>query len=130
MIAWLARILIARNPVMTLAYARRLVTIALVVIGVLVAGIGGCVAKRAYDRSVVEDARQTDNAEAAAGAAKADANAADRRLDDAVRSEVERRELEEVTNVPNVNDARRAYYRCVRLQQQAREAGRPAPACE
>lgn len=134
MIGWAAGLVVSqlakRGVPIALDAARRYVLIALVVLGILVLFVGGCVAKRAYDRGVVDDARLKDNLEAVEGQAEADAVAADARLDDAVRALDEQREIEEViADATDPADARRAYYRCVRLQQQARAAGRPAPTC-
>ena len=135
MIGWAAGLVVSqlakRGVPIALEAARRYVLIALAIAAVLAIGIGGCVAKRAYDRGVVEDARLKDNLEAVEGKAEADAAAADSRLDDAIRAVDEGREIEEViADATDPADARRAYYRCVRLQQAARAAGRPAPTCE
>ena len=130
MIGFFAKMLLARNPAMTMAYARRLVTIALVVLALVVLGIGGCVAKNAYDESVVEDARLEGNNQALADAAEADATAAAGRVSDAVRAAEEVEQLQEaIEDAPDPVAARREFYRCVRLQQAARAAGQPAPAC-
>lgn len=62
--------------------------------------------------------------------AAADANAAEAQLSDAERLANESRQLEEVIDhAPDPNAARRSYYRCLRVQQRARAAGDPAPAC-
>ncbi len=134
MIGWAAGLVVSqlakRGVPIAIEAARRYVLIALVVLGVLVLAIGGCVAKRAYDRGVVEDARLKDNLEAVEGKAEADSGAAVSRQNDAMRSLEEQREIEEaIADATDPADARRAYYRCVRLQQQARAAGRPAPTC-
>ncbi len=64
----------------------------------------------------------------------ADAGAATRRRTDDARLEAEAKALERIAD--NEMDAkadpmaaRRAYYACIRVQQQARAAGRFAPAC-
>lgn len=130
MIGFFAKLLLARNPAMTLAHARRLVTIALVVLGLLVLGVGGCVVKQRYDAGVVDRARLEGNNAALEDAAAADAGAAAGRVSDAVRSAEEVEQLQEaIEDAPNPDAARRDFYRCVRLQQQARAAGQPAPAC-
>lgn len=66
----------------------------------------------------------------------ADAGAATRRRADDARLEAEADALERITeNVSTAQipldprDQRRAYYACIRVQQQARAAGRLAPAC-
>lgn len=130
MIGFFAKMLVSRNPAMPLAHARRLVTVALVVLAVIVLGIGGCVAKRAYDDSVVEDARLEGNNQALEDKAEADAAAAGSRVEDATRAAAEVEQLQEaIEDAPDPVAARREFYRCVRLQQQARAAGQPAPTC-
>lgn len=61
----------------------------------------------------------------------ADTNAAAARTQSAVRLETERAELQEAVTDAQVQgrDPRAAFYECVRLQQAARKAGRPAPPC-
>lgn len=131
MIGFFAKLLLSRNPAMTVAHARRLVIIALVVVGLVVLGIAGCVAKGRYDRGVVDRARLEGNNAALEDAAEADAGAASGRVSDAVRAAAEIDQLEEsLKDAPSDPvAARREFYRCVRLQQQARAAGQPAPAC-
>lgn len=87
--------------------------------------------KSCYDSSVIENARNRGNIEALEDKAKADANASTSRTDAAVRAQAEGRELEEAINEARTEgrDPRAAYYECVRLQQQARTAGRPTPQC-
>ncbi len=94
--------------------------------------VGLWIAKLLYDRRVIA----AHNAGTAAVQAQADraadaAAATTRRTDDA-RLQAEAAALEKVTHdaiKTNIAAARRAYYDCVRLQQQARSAGRLAPAC-
>lgn len=62
---------------------------------------------------------------------KADDSAAGQRLEDAGRQTQEQAELEKVTqNATDPTSRRRAFHRCLRDQQAARKAGRPAPVCE
>lgn len=131
MIGWLAGILVSRFGGLALEQARRYVIIALVVVGLVLLGIAGCVAKSRYDASVVDRARIEDNAKAIEGRASADAKAGNTRQGDALRAQAEQREVKEaIENAQDPAAARRAYYLCVRLQQSARAAGRPAPACQ
>lgn len=89
-----------------------------------------CEGKRS-GRARADLARERGNVEALEDKGKADANASAARTDSAVRAQAERRELEETIDEARSQgrDPRAAYYECVRLQQQARAAGRPAPAC-
>ncbi|MFB0874589.1 MULTISPECIES: hypothetical protein [unclassified Sphingobium] len=61
----------------------------------------------------------------------ADAQAATRRRSDDARLEAEADALEKVTDnaIDDPRGARRAYYECLRVQQQARRAGHLTPAC-
>lgn len=64
----------------------------------------------------------------------ADADAATRRRSDDARLEAEADALERITENVSIDPRdpraqRRAYYECIRVQQQARAAGRLAPAC-
>ncbi|WP_303763476.1 hypothetical protein [Sphingobium yanoikuyae] len=94
--------------------------------------LGLWVAKLLYDRRVIA----AHDAGSAAVQARADraadaAAAATRRTDDA-RLKAEADALQKVTDnaiKSDIGAARRAYYDCARLQQQARSAGRLAPAC-
>lgn len=77
-----------------------------------------------------DKARLEANVDALKGKAKADEKASVQRRDDDARLNAENAELKEVIeDAPDPAAARRAYYRCVRLQQRARESGDPAPAC-
>lgn len=94
--------------------------------------LGLWLAKLFYDRAVIDrhDANQAVEVERADRAADA-AAATQRRTDDA-RLEAEADALEKVTENVSINDpraARRAYYECVRLQQEARKLGRLTPTC-
>jgi hypothetical protein len=107
----------------------RPVTIAALV-ALLVFGLG--VAKCAYDRSVINNYTNAAKAKAAAADRKADAKAAvERRTDDA-RITNEAQELKDVEARHEKESAatrRVARQRCIRLQQQARDAGKQSPAC-
>ena len=90
---------------------------------------------RSRDADLIEqhDARQAVQVERQARSADAEASG-ERRADDS-RVATEKTELTKVIeNAPTtadqpVSDARRAFLRCVRLQQEARAARRPAPPC-
>lgn len=87
-----------------------------------------------HDRTVVSNHDAKVNVKAMEQARAADTAAGDERRADDSRVIVENIELERtIQNAPDknrpVSDARRAYLRCVRLQQQARAAGQPAPTC-
>ena len=88
--------------------------------------------KLAYDRSLISRHDASQAAETASADRAADATAATRRREDDARLEAEADALEKVTEnaaLSNPRAARRAYYDCVRLQQQARQLGRLTPAC-
>ena len=98
-------------------------------IALLVVGVLG-VAKCSYDKSVIDGERATNNARQAQADRKADTKAADRRLEDQERLAREELELLEVTReVDDPVERRRAFHRCLRLQQAARAAGGEPPAC-
>lgn len=88
-----------------------------------------------HDQGVRDDHDQAVNLERETQARQADANQADQARQDDARNTDETTELEGVlNNDPESNrpltDSERAYLRCVRLQQRARETGQPAPACQ
>jgi hypothetical protein len=61
----------------------------------------------------------------------ADDAAAAARTEGALRQTQEQRELEEATaNATDPNERRRAFHRCLRVQQHARATGRSAPQCD
>jgi hypothetical protein len=108
-------------------FARPLVWILLIAMAV-----GGLLLiKSCYDDSVVEEARIEENAKAIEGKAEADVEAAVKRAEDQSRRATEEAEIKEVIDNAKADgrDVRAAYYRCVGLQQAARKAHRPAPAC-
>lgn len=95
-----------------------------------VLGLGKC----AYDASVIREHDAKVNLKVEGAAREADGVAAGERRDDDSRAAAESGELGKVTdNDPDKNkpatSSQRDYLRCVRLQQQAREAGNPAPTC-
>lgn len=98
---------------------------------ILLAVIALFTLKACYDASVVEEARRRGNAEAIELKARADEHAAEARGRDQGRAATEAEQLKETVDeaVEQGRDPRAAYYECVRLQQSARAAGRPAPAC-
>jgi len=106
------------------------------VIGLLIVlAVGGLLlAKSCYDDSLIERHDAERDADLAEGGRAADANAAETRREDDARLSTESIQLNEVianASIPDVpSDARRRYYECVRLQQQRRVAGDPAPACD
>ena len=110
-------------------FARAAVIAALVVIAALAA----VAVKKGYDTRLIG---QHDNAVAATvtkRARTADNGAAVQRRADDARANTEATQIEKVIHdAPStpVSDARRRYYECVRLQQAARAARNPAPACE
>jgi hypothetical protein len=130
MIAWGALKLLGFFPRLSATAARRLVIAALIVAAVIAAVALGTWLKGRYDRGVVEDARLEGNAEIQNGVAAANENASAGRVEDAVRARDEARALEGVIdNAPDPVAARREFYRCRRLQQQARAAGASPPTC-
>jgi hypothetical protein len=87
--------------------------------------------KPCYDSSVIENARQADNAEALRLKARADEKAAQTRGRDQARAQTEAEQLKETVDeaVEQGRDPRAAYYECIRMQQSARAANRATPAC-
>lgn len=97
-----------------------------VILAVIAAGIGKC----AYDRSIIRAHDAAANLAAEKAGRAADQKAADQRQADTTRAASEAAQLDKVTtNANSPDDARRAYYRCVRLQQAARANGERSPAC-
>jgi len=116
-----------------LGIPERLARIGLIVLALLLLVVGLGVAKCSYDRDLVAAHDAQRDARLAEDARAADANAAEaRRVDDA-RLSSESIQLDKVTANASldqpISPARRAYYDCIGLQQAARAAGRPAPAC-
>ncbi len=88
-----------------------------------------CLGKSA-GKGEANEARLEGNVEAVKADRAADTKAAETRRTDDARLTAEQSELKEVTtNAPDPAAARRAHYRCIRLQQAAREAGREPPSC-
>ena len=87
----------------------------------------------AHDRRVIAAHDAARDLTLSESARAADASAAARRRDDDRRIAAEAAQLEKgIADAPTEaapDAARRAYYRCVGLQQAARVAGDPAPAC-
>ncbi|EQB32027.1 hypothetical protein [Sphingobium ummariense] len=110
--------------------ARQLAVGLLIIAAILLLWLG----KALYDRAVIRR-HETGQAAATAQADRAaDAKAATQRRADDARLEAEADALERITDneVDATVDplaARRAYYSCVRLQQQARARGDVTPAC-
>lgn len=71
MIGWLAARLVSAGVVKALPDARRFAIIGLVVSAIVILGIGGCMAKRSYDRSLIA----ADRLEATAKGAQRDLRA-------------------------------------------------------
>lgn len=87
---------------------------------------------RLHDRAVVSKDRALIEAAAQSAGRAADARAADARDADRARAAAEADQLRKVTNnapQASLDDARRAYYRCLRIQQQARDSGGSPAAC-
>lgn len=102
--------------------------LALAVVGILL--LTYCEGKDA-GRADADKSRLEGNVDALEDKSKADEQASETRRDDDARLNREQRELEKVIEDAESNgiDPRRAYYECISLQQAARKAGRPAPAC-
>jgi hypothetical protein len=88
-------------------------------------------AKALYDRSVIAKHDLKVEAQQAKDDKKADNKAADQRVKDVTRLEQEQKELERViiSHNASADDRRRAFYRCLRLQQDARSHGKQPPTC-
>ncbi|HEX7821063.1 MAG TPA: hypothetical protein VF463_10640 [Sphingobium sp.] len=126
MIVLIARFLIAQG--MPERRARQL-AIGVLIVAVLIALWG---AKRAYDGSVIERHDRGQAVEVERADRAADAGAAVQRRTDDARLHAEVAALEKVTDNASLHDpvaARRAYYQCVRVQQDARKLGRLTPPC-
>ena len=109
----------------------RIAAIALLVVALLLAL---WVAKQIYDRNLVARHVATDAVVQSQADRAADAQVATQRRADDARLRVEAQELERVTAdemdaTLEISDARRRYYDCVRVQQQARARGDFTPAC-
>jgi hypothetical protein len=92
--------------------------------------IAAGVAKRLYDKGVVEDALQEIDLSREKSDRKADNAAAEQRRKDDARVAQETQELKDVVNTHTDPAVRkREFYRCVRLQQTARQNGLEPPAC-
>ena len=125
--AWLSSFLVGAGLSQRRA---RQIMIGLVLVALI---IGLWIAKLIYDRRVIA-AHDAGNVAAQAQADRAaDGAAATRRRADDSRLQAEAATLERITNnevdAQDLLAARRAYYDCVRLQQQARAADRFTPAC-
>jgi hypothetical protein len=103
---------------------------------IMLAMVGLLIGKLAYDRRVVANYDARTVAVQARADRAADATAATRRRSDDARLEAEADALEKVTEDATHNAIsadpraqRRAYYDCIRLQQQARAAGHLTPTC-
>jgi hypothetical protein len=109
-------------------FARPLAIGSLAIAAIALLATGKC----AYDRSIVSALDDRRDAELAGPARRADDQAATERRAEDSRTVQEVQQIEKVIkDAPHapLSDARRDYYRCVRLQQQARAAGDPPPAC-
>jgi hypothetical protein len=84
-----------------------------------------------YDHSIIAKHDATQELKQERTDRKADNRSAEQRRADDARLTQERRQLEEASNNGQTDTDRRiAFYRCLRLQQQARDSGRPLPACK
>ena len=109
-------------------FARATVIALGVILLVLALGIAKC----RYDSALIADHDAARDLSLSEGARAADANAAETRRADDARLSAESFQLNEVVTHAEpapLSDARRNYYSCLRVQQAARAAGRPAPAC-
>ena len=126
MIAWLAAL------AMRAGIPERFARAAVVAIGVVLLILAAGIAKCCYDRTLIASHDAARDLELSEGARAADANAAETRRADDARLSAETYQLNEVVTHAEpapLSDARRNYYSCLRVQQAARAAGRPAPAC-
>lgn len=117
--------LFGKKPGDGLAKIIGIISAVVMVISILV------VAKCAYDRSIISAYQDRQDATNAKADLKANENASTQRAEDTSRLGNEAQELERVNNA-NPTDARArrvARQRCLRLQQDARAAGRQPPAC-
>jgi hypothetical protein len=97
----------------------------------LAAGLILLGAKAIYDRTIIKNHDTAQQLKQERVDHKADNQAAEQRRADDAREAQERRQLEEASkNGQTPTDRRRAFYRCLRLQQQARDSGKPSPACK
>lgn len=96
-------------------------------IAILVLSLG---LKCAYDRSVIRNHTNAQEAATAKADRKADATAADQRRVDDARLSQETQQLEKAqTNATTDTDRRLAKHRCLRAQQEARRLGKQPPTC-
>jgi hypothetical protein len=124
---WLTRLAAA------LGLPRGLATVAawgaILILGLLLLMLATCI----HDRRLIARHDALRDAALSGAARTADAHAAAARRADDGRLASEMTQLNEVlAHVPSADPpgaARRAYYDCIRLQQGARAAGAPAPAC-
>lgn len=87
-------------------------------------------AKKLYDHNVIAKHDLAVEASQAKADRKADNKAAEQRDKDNARRSAETQELNDVIKAtPDPVDRKRAFYRCVRLQQAARANGLQPPAC-
>lgn len=130
MIGFLAAKLVGRTILgrtVTEGASKVIVWVGLALALLLVLGTAKC----AYDRSVIRNYTANQNAANAKADRKADQAAAEQRREDDARLTTERKQLEEAgKNATNPTDRRIARHRCIRLQQDARAAGREPPACD
>lgn len=78
-----------------------------------------------------DNQRLEGNAKTLENTSRANENAATARGEDQTRLQQEQTELQKATNNANSPaERRRAFHRCLRDQQTARAAGRPAPVCQ
>lgn len=130
MIGWIAAKLLSAGIGANLDAARRFAIGGLIAVAIVGLGIGGCWAKRTYDAGVVERARTDGNRKVGEATTAANSAAADARVEGARRAQAEHDELKgSIDAAKDPGAARRSFRECVRLQQRARAAGHPAPAC-
>lgn len=125
MIGWLSSLALAAGIPARLAAALAWAALALLL--ALCLALGLC----AHDRALIARHDAARDGALIEGARAADAHAAAARRADDARGASEAASLKEVIahDAAAPSAARAAYYACVRMQQAARAAGRPAPAC-
>lgn len=124
MIGWIAAKFISAG--VGAKFAKPLAWLAIIAAVVIALGI----AKRIYDKGVVEDALQEIDLDREKKDRKADNAALEQHREDEARLTKERQELNDVQKKhadPAVR--KREFYRCLRLQQTARQNGLEPPAC-
>lgn len=108
-------------------FAKPAIIGALITLAVLAFGIGKC----AYDKSVIRQHEQKAALEQARRERKADANLQSQKARDDAAAEQRREEIDNATrNIPDqAPSARQRARACLELRRQAKQRGKPIPAC-